>query len=180
MPNQQPLVTAANGRRTFSCSAAAVLGFIVDPEERILLLAHPLRKGEWEVVNGALDANETVLEGVLREVHEEAGPAVQVRPLGIVHAYTFRYDDNVQYMLTLCYLLAYQGGQVEPGDDMLGSRYRWWSLDEIAAPQVRLIVPRDQKWLLARAVECYRLWKDQVVDLQPALDPAARTKYTLP
>ncbi|MEW5868296.1 MAG: NUDIX hydrolase [Chloroflexota bacterium] len=179
MPNQQPVITAADGRRKFACSPAAVLAFIVDAEERLLLLAHPHRKGEWEVINGALNANETILEGVLREVREEAGPAVQARPLGTVHAYTFRYDDNVQYMLTTCYLLIYEGGEILPGDDMQGSQYRWWRLDEIADPQVRLIVPRDQKWLLGRAVELYRLWKDQAVDLQPERDPAARTKYTL-
>lgn len=178
MPNQQPVIAAVNGRQ-FSCSAAAVLAFIVDAEERILLLAHPRRKGEWEVVNGALDASETLLEGVLREVHEEAGPAIQVQPLGTVHAYTFHFDDNVQYMLTICYLLAYQGGEIITGDDMQGSQYRWWRLDEIADPQVKLIVPRDQKWLLERAVELYRLWKDQAVELQPVYDPNARTKYTL-
>src|SRR5688572_13072672 len=98
MPNHQPIITAAHGKRTFACSAAAVLAFIVDAHERILLLAHPKRRGEWEVVNGALEAEETILDGVLREIREEVGPAVQVQPLGTVHAWTFWYDDTVQYM----------------------------------------------------------------------------------
>jgi ADP-ribose pyrophosphatase YjhB (NUDIX family) len=179
MPNYQPSIPDASRRRMFACSAAGVLAFIVDEQERLLLLAHPRRNGEWEVVNGALDAEETILEGVLREIREEAGPAVRVRPLGTVHAYTFRYDEAVQYMISIAYLVAYEGGPIEPGDDMLGSQYRWWRLDELLNEQVKLIVPRDQKWMAARAIELYRLWKDQPVDLQPMMDPSARTKYGL-
>ena len=79
----------------------------------------------------------------------------------------------------MCYLLEYEGGEVRPGDDMRGSTFRWWSLDELADERVRLIVPRDQKWLVERAIGLYRLWRDQQVDLQPALDRSARTKYAL-
>jgi ADP-ribose pyrophosphatase YjhB (NUDIX family) len=179
MPNLQPRITAANGRRQFACSAAGVLAFIVDDQERILLLSHPRRAGMWEVVNGALEAEETVLVGVLREVREEVGPTARVRPLGTVHTWTFRYDDTVQYMISIGYLLAYEGGAIEPGDDMLGSQYRWWRLEEVAAAHVQLIVPRDQKWLLGRAIELYRLWKDQQAVLEPAPDLAAGTKDTL-
>ena len=179
MPNQQPTISDASGRRLFACSVVGLLAFIIDEDERILLLAHPRRNGEWEVVNGALEAAETIVEGILREVREEAGPDVKVRPLGTVHAFTFYYDDHVQYLLSLCYLLAYQGGQVQPGDDMRGSQFRWWSLPELEDEQVKIIVPRDQKWLMRRAIELYRLWKDQTVDLQPDRDPAARSKYHL-
>ena len=178
MPNLQPPIPSASGRRVFAGSAVGVLVFVIDSEERLLLLAHPRRKGQWEVINGALEAGETLLDGVLREVREEAGPALQVRPLGTVHAYTFWYDDNVQYLLSVCYLLEYQGGQVLPGDDMAGSQVRWWRLDELNDPDVVLVVPRDQKWLAERAVALYRLWKDApAVDLQPPLDPKARSKY---
>ena len=45
----------------------SVLAFVVNEKEEILLLAHPKREGGWEVVNGALEAGETVLEGALRE-----------------------------------------------------------------------------------------------------------------
>ena len=179
MPNQQPLVADASGRRLFACSPVALLAIIVREDEHVLLLAHPKRHGQWEVVNGALEAKETLLEGLLREIREELGPSVHVRPLGTAHAFTFYYDDHVQYLVSLCYLLAYEGGTIQPGDDMLGSQVRWWSLDELGDDQVRLIVPRDQKWLLGRAVELYRLWKGQHRELQPERDPLARTKYDL-
>jgi ADP-ribose pyrophosphatase YjhB (NUDIX family) len=139
----------------------------VNEEEKLLLLSPPDLKGKWGVISGALEAEETILEAVLRETREELGPDIRVRPLGTVHAYTFRCDDNIQYMIDLCYLMAYEGGQVQPGDDMRGSKFRWWSLEELEDESIQIIVPRGQRWLMGRAVELYRLWKDQEVDLQP-------------
>lgn len=90
-----PIITAANGRQ-FAGFSAAVLAFIVNADEELLLLAHPGRSDRWEVPNGALEAGETVLAGVLREVREEArsaraparrGPYVHLplRPPGAPH-----------------------------------------------------------------------------------------------
>jgi ADP-ribose pyrophosphatase YjhB (NUDIX family) len=179
MANQQPTIVAANGRR-FAASAVAVLVFTVDRDERILLLRPPEgRKGSegWQVVNGALEREETVLAGALREMREEVGAEIRVRPLGTVHAATFRYDERVQYMVDICYLFAHEGGAVVPGDDMAGSEYRWWSLDELADERVRLAVPRDQKWLLRRAVELYRLWQGQEVPLEPGIDLSGEPQH---
>jgi ADP-ribose pyrophosphatase YjhB (NUDIX family) len=168
MPAKQTFVTNARGTRQFACVPVAVQGIIVNPSEQVLLLSHPDRSGLWEVVSGAWEAGETLLDGVLREVREEVGQDVRVRPLGLVHAQSFHYDANVRYMVGVFFLLVYEGGAVYPGDDMLGSRYRWWSLREIMDPGCRIQVP--QKWVLERAVELYRLWGDREVELQPALD----------
>jgi 8-oxo-dGTP pyrophosphatase MutT (NUDIX family) len=158
----QPHVTSASGRRQFACSPVALMPIIIDPEERILLLASPTRRpdGAWQLVSGALEAGETVLEGVLRETHEEAGSDLRVRPLGAVHVHTFYYDQNVPYMIGIYYLLAYESGQVQPGDDMRDSQFRWWRLEELAQEKVKLFVP-PQLWVLQRAIELYRLWKEQ-------------------
>jgi 8-oxo-dGTP pyrophosphatase MutT (NUDIX family) len=179
MPNQQPLITDATGRRQFVCSPAAVLAFIVDQSERFLMLAHPSRPDRWEPVNGALDAEETILEAVLRETSEEAGDQIQVRPLGTVHAYTYRFDDSAQFMISIAYLLAYEGGEVIPGDDMTGSEVRWMTVEELTDGRVDVIVPQDQAWLYHRALELYRLWKDQSPALlQPVFDETTRNKYS--
>ena len=166
MHNQQPETTDSSGLRRFACSPAGVVVFIIDDRERILLLSHPNRTG-WEAVNGALEANETVLQASLRETQEEVGADLRVRPLGTVHAYTFRYDSKVQHMISLCYLVAFEGGQICPGDDMEGSDFRWWRLEDLEKENVALLVPRDQKWIARRAVELYRLWNNQTVNLQP-------------
>jgi ADP-ribose pyrophosphatase YjhB (NUDIX family) len=172
MPKQQPFMTNAQGTRHFACSAVAVQAIILNADERVLLLSSPTRNrlGEWQTISGGLEAAETVLDGVLREVHEEAGPQVQVRPLGVVHAHTFHFDDHVPYMIGIYYLFAYEGGVVQPGDDMRDAQYRWWSIEELIAANVQFR-PSTHLWMLQRAVTLYRLWKDQpAVPLQPDLD----------
>jgi ADP-ribose pyrophosphatase YjhB (NUDIX family) len=176
MVDLQPKISTADGRRQFACLPAAVLGIIVNEKEEILLLAHPDLPGGWQVVNGALEAGETPLEGTLRETYEELGSHVQVRPLGTVHVSAFHYDEKVPYMLSIAYLLAYEGGEVQPGDDMEGSQYRWWSLDEIAIGEVELIIPPGEKWLLARAVDLYRVWINEDAAAQPGFDLSIRGK----
>jgi ADP-ribose pyrophosphatase YjhB (NUDIX family) len=133
------------------------------------LLAHPKRGGSWEVVNGALEAGETILDAALRETREEAGNEVQVQPLGTVHVSTFHYDENVRYMLSVGYLMAYQGGKIQPGDDMAGSQYGWWGLEDLKEEKVKLLVPPDGMWLIEQAIELHRIWKEKERDLQPAL-----------
>ncbi len=170
MPNQQPVMTAVNGRN-FVCSAIAIQSIIVNQDQKVLLLSSPTRNSNrsWQIVSGALEAGETILAGVLRETREEVGVNLRVRPLGIVHAETYKYDENIQYMIAMYYLLAYEGGEVSPGDDMQDSEFRWWSIDEVENEDVKLRVPPGQKWILRRAVELYSLWKGQNVTLQHVL-----------
>jgi NADH pyrophosphatase NudC (nudix superfamily) len=170
MPSQQPfVVTAGPDQRRFATTAVAMQAILVNPSEQILLLASPARTQSWQVVSGALEAGETLLDGTLREVCEELGENVQVRPLGMVHIETFHYDENVRYMLGTYYLSAYQSGEIQPGDDMAGSEYRWWSLAELDDEKPVLHVSA-KRWMLERAVELYRLWRDAPEQpLQPAI-----------
>ena len=168
MPAVQPLISNQKGTRNFACSAVAVQAVVVNSQEQTLLLSSPTRNGEgvWQVVSGALEAGETVLEGTLREVHEELGSRIRVRPLGTIHVQTFHYDENVQYMIAIYYLFAYEGGEVQPGDDMAGSQSRWWSLAELEDERIRVVVPPGQNWILERGIELYHLWKDHSLELQ--------------
>jgi ADP-ribose pyrophosphatase YjhB (NUDIX family) len=168
MPDLQPFISNKRGTRRFACSAVALQAVVVSPQETILLLSSPIRnpEGAWQVVSGALEAGETVLEGTLREAHEELGREIRLRPLGTIHVQTFHYDENVQYMIAIYSLLAYEGGEVNPGDDMRGSQYRWWSVAELEEEKVNIVVPPGQKWILKRAIELYRLWEGQTLELQ--------------
>jgi ADP-ribose pyrophosphatase YjhB (NUDIX family) len=168
MQNLQQFINNKKGTRRFACSAVALQAVLVSPEERTLLLSSPSRnrEGAWQVVSGALEAGETILEGTLREAHEELGSEIRVRPLGTIHVQTFHYDENVQYMIAIYYLLAYEGGEVYRGDDMQGSQYRWWSVGELEEEKVSIVVPPGQTWILKRAIELYRLWKGQTWELQ--------------
>lgn len=164
LKTNKPTITTATGNRAFACSPVAVQAIIINQKEEILLLSSPTRNrdGGWQVISGGLEDGETALAGVLREVKEEAGPEIQVRPLGVVDIQTFHYDEKVRYMIGLYYLLAYEGGEVQPGDDMADSAYRWWPLTALADEQIRLAIPPDKKWVLNRAVQLYRLWKDDL------------------
>jgi hypothetical protein len=67
VPLPQPTIQTADGKRNFACSPAAVIAYIINEDEEILFLSSPKRPNWWENVNGALDAGESILEGVLRE-----------------------------------------------------------------------------------------------------------------
>ena len=95
---RHPSIKSASGRR-FPCYPAAVLAFIVDNWDRCLLLRKPGHTG-WEVVSGALEEGETVPEAVIREVREEAGPAVQAVYLGVLDTFTFIFDARLPRRLT--------------------------------------------------------------------------------
>ncbi len=168
-PAKQPTVTSQSGQRTFACFPAAVLTIVLNDAGQVLLLSHPDRPGKWEVVNGALEAGETVWQGALRECREELGEAVKIRPITLLHALTVSYDDAVPEMLSLVFVAAYEGGEIYPGDDMAGSAHQWAAIAEVAAGKIEVIVPRGQPWLFRRALEVHKLWKDDPVALEIAL-----------
>ncbi|MCP5097745.1 MAG: NUDIX hydrolase, partial [Chloroflexi bacterium] len=71
---KQPVMVDAN-KRPFAASAVALQAIIINEQEQVLLLSSPQRNlnGEWQIISGGLEAEETVLDGVLRETAEEAG-----------------------------------------------------------------------------------------------------------
>jgi 8-oxo-dGTP diphosphatase len=74
----------------------AVKAFIVDGEERLLILKRapgdPQRPGIWELPGGRLEPAEDPLLGVTREISEEAGLRIEVvAPLNVHH---FTRDDG--------------------------------------------------------------------------------------
>ncbi len=123
----------------------------------------PRLPGVWQVINGAVEAGETLVQAAYRETAEEAGPDVKIRPLDLVHAFSFPYDEDIPTMISACYVAASEGGDVVPGDDMAGSEFGWFSLDEIEGMD---LLPRHP-WIFSRAIELFRLWRRTSVDLEP-------------
>jgi len=178
----QPTITDATGQREFACFPVGVGAFILDQQERILVLSAPNSPERWEIACGALEAGETLLEGVLREIREELGDQIRVRPLGVLHGYTFPYDERAQHLVSVMWLMEYEGGEVVPGDDMAGATVRWVTAEEVEGGELSIVVPTDLPWLFGRAVSLYRLLRGQpAVDLQPAYAvPASREKKSAP
>jgi 8-oxo-dGTP pyrophosphatase MutT (NUDIX family) len=175
MASSQPELVSADGRR-FAGFAAAVLIFIVDPlTRRFLLLSSPpkrLRQG-WEIVNGGVEAGETLLAAVRREVAEEAGASVRFDVLGTVHAWTWRCDDEVQHLISTAFVAAYLGGDVDPGDDMAGSTVRWATLREVQELERSGSLIPDHAWVFGRALECFDLWSSRESSARPGWETGA-------
>lgn len=139
---------------------------LINDQERFLVGRH-LKRRKWECVSGALEANETLVEGGLRELREEMGPDVRAKPLGVIHASSFHYDQNARFMLSVVYVMAYEGGEVRPGDDM-SDEFRWLSLEEIKAHTPRVTIPMYD-WLFEDALVNFRRWRHRDVELQAPL-----------
>ena len=171
---KQPVVVSQHGRQ-FATSAIALQGIIINEAEELLLLSSTRRGDQgWQTVSGGLEAGESILEGMLREVREEVGE-IAVRPLAVIHSHTFHYDEHVPFMVGIYYLLRYEGGEVVPGDDMAGSEFRWWGLDELetaVTQQTATLHLSTHLWMLRRAVQLHRLFADgweETAVLQPPL-----------
>jgi class 3 adenylate cyclase len=103
---------------------------------------------------------------LLREVSEEAGPGLVIRPVGTVHTFLYRFDSAIPAMLSVAYVATYLDGEVLPGSDMAMSEFRWAGLREIESDQLSLSVP-SQPWLFRRALTVHALFKDEQFELEP-------------
>ena len=103
-------------------------------------------------------ANRPLSRKLLREVGDKWAPTYRSGPWAhVVHAQTFHFDAHVPYAIGIHYLLAYDGGAVQPGDCVAGARYRWWSLEESSATTV-LPPSRLSSGMLHRAPPLSAVW----------------------
>lgn len=162
----KPTAQSSDGNRTFVCFPAAVMVFHININEEFLMLS--AGNDMWEVVSGALEDSETILDGALRESLEELGSRIRITPLGVVHTLSFQYDDAIRDMISILYVMRFDGGAVVPGDDMLGAEYQWWDIDHIGQNIDKISKPEKQLWLFQRALDLFRLYRDETQDLEYA------------
>lgn len=138
-----------DGRRRFARFPVGVAMVVVDAEARVLLLEDP-GTGSLEIPSGAVEDGETILDAVHRELSEELGARCVLDPIETVHTYTIDYADEP--LVSVVYLVAYDGGMIVPSDDVAGAAVRWAEprvLDEL---HPRIVVP-SEPWILERALE---------------------------
>ena len=82
-----------------------VFAAIFDDQERILLVRHNYGDGRWGLPGGGIEANETVVDALRREVHEETG--LEVEPDRLIGSYS--RPDGAGTLLIRCRVT---GGQL--------------------------------------------------------------------
>jgi len=141
---------------------------IINSESELLLFSH--EADEWTVVAGAVEPNETIRDAAYRELSEEAGAELSAKAVGVAHAHTFHYDEQVRHMISIYYVMRYERGEIIPGDDMRGAEYRWWTLQDLKSKPELLAIPKHQVWILERAIELAKKYGDEDADLEYFVD----------
>lgn len=107
------------------------LVFVFDLENRILLAMKKrgFGAGKWNGAGGKIDAEETVTEAAVRELHEETGVAISpesLEPRGILHYHFLQkpeWDRDVHVFVSH----GYKGGFQETEE----MRPEWFDIDAI-------------------------------------------------
>ncbi len=99
----------------------AVAGFVFDAEGRVLLIERGKEPnlGLWSVPGGRLEGQETLAQGVAREIREETGLVVEVGPLACV---VERMGDDFHFVI-LDYLARVIGGTLGTAPKMEGGGF---------------------------------------------------------
>lgn len=105
--------------RTQASFLCGVVGIVTDDEGRVLMLEHRFRVPHaWGLPGGFLKRGERPELGLARELREETGIAIEVRP-DIVHTIYERGPG----MVTLVLEARHASGELRFGAELLGGRW---------------------------------------------------------
>lgn len=120
---------SACGYEVWAASIPGVQGLVVDDLGRVLLGRRRAEPGDglWDIPGGFLDEGEDPVAGLLRELAEETGLAVEVDAfLGIwIESYGARFVHCATWVVRPA------GGTLEAGDDL--AHVQWFAPDELPA-----------------------------------------------
>lgn len=155
VPKHPEITTAA--RAKLACFPVSVLTFVVDQQDRPLLL-RPQGQPGWEVPGSPLQAGESVPEAAERILREHGGAGFLGVYLGVLDTFTFVFDANLPAAITICALLRFRGGELRPGKNVRDAEFKWWPIPDI--DQLDLAVPRARWDLLTKASDMARGLRD--------------------
>jgi ADP-ribose pyrophosphatase YjhB (NUDIX family) len=112
-------VAASEQSPTHSVSVAAA---IIDDQGRFLAIRRA-DNGRWEPPGGVLELDETITDGLMREVHEETG--LHVRPLAL----TGVYKNMRRAIIALVFRCEITGGSPRTSDE--APEIAWLAPDEL-------------------------------------------------
>lgn len=114
---------------------------LVIKEDEVLLVRHTYNEG-WYTVGGTVDAGETPVKTIMRELLEEVGVTVEEEPLfmGIYHSDFLKRDD---YVILYVVKLFSQVETVSPEIAEL----KWFKLNELPSDVSPATLRRIQEYL---------------------------------
>jgi 8-oxo-dGTP diphosphatase len=113
-----------------SVSVAAV---ITDDQDRVLVVQRR-DSGKWEIPGGILELDESIHDGVRREVEEETGVLVEPERL------TGVYKNMKLGVVALVFRAQIVSGQPGPAEE--SQAVDWWSREQVAANMAETFVVR--------------------------------------
>jgi ADP-ribose pyrophosphatase YjhB (NUDIX family) len=130
-------------------SEPTACALVLDHGGRVLLArrAFEPERGKWDLPGGFLAEGEEPLDGLRRELREEAG--VEIEPLEFVGVWVDRYGDDEDAIATLnlYWTARIVSGEPAPADDV--SELSWFSLDDLP-PEEELAFENVAKALRSR------------------------------
>jgi ADP-ribose pyrophosphatase YjhB (NUDIX family) len=117
----------------YATSQPTASAFVLDEDGRILLArrAYEPDAGKWDVPGGFLEEGEDPVEGLRRELREEAGIEIELGDFVGVFADTYGDPPDVRYVLNLVWEARIAEGEPVPNDDV--SELRWFPKDAMPA-----------------------------------------------
>jgi ADP-ribose pyrophosphatase YjhB (NUDIX family) len=121
----------ACGFRHYANSQPTAAAFVLDEDGHVLLARRAFAPdaGKWDVPGGFLEEGEDPVEGLRRELREEAGIEVDVGNFVGVFADTYGDPPEMSHVLNLVWEARIAGGELAPDDDV--SELQWFPKDEL-------------------------------------------------
>jgi 8-oxo-dGTP pyrophosphatase MutT (NUDIX family) len=104
--------------------SVSVAGVLIDEDERVLVIQRR-DNAHWEPPGGILERDETITEGLLREVREETG--LTVEPVAL----TGVYKNMSRGIVALVFRCRAVGGRLTENSEV--SNFRWVREGDVAA-----------------------------------------------
>jgi acetyl-CoA carboxylase carboxyl transferase subunit beta len=115
----------------YSNPVPAVAALVVDDAGRLLLArrAHEPDAGLWDTPGGFLDEGEDPVDGLRRELLEEAGVEIEVGAFFGMYLDRYGSEQDAPYVLNLVWQASIVGGELEAADDV--SELAWFARDAL-------------------------------------------------
>ena len=108
--------------RPFLAVSAAIMR-----EDKVLIVrrARPPAQGLYTLPGGAVEAGETLIEAVMREVHEETGMIIEPLALAGYREAIMRDDDKrvARHYVILCFAARWLAGEPVIGEEIAEARW---------------------------------------------------------